>query len=60
MVKDDSHNHVINNIDNLQTSLDEKVSMNRKINGKSLVSDITLTASDIKADKEGSSEDALM
>lgn len=59
IVEDDSHNHVINNIDNLQTSLDEKVSQSIKINGKSLTSDITLTASDIKAEKEGTSENAL-
>ena len=48
-VKDDSHNHVISNIDNLQSSLDAKVPTSRTVNGKSLSEDITLGASDVGA-----------
>ena len=58
-INDDSHNHTINNVDNLQDMLDSKVPASRTINGKSLSADIALTASDIKADEKGSAEEAL-
>lgn len=48
-VNDDSHNHVISNIDNLQSSLDAKVPTSRTVNGKTLSSNITLSASDVGA-----------
>ena len=48
-VNDDSHNHTISNIDNLQSSLDAKVSTSRTVNGKALSANITLTASDVNA-----------
>ena len=48
-VNDDSHNHIVANIDGLQSALDEKVSTSRTINGKSLFTDITLTSSDVGA-----------
>lgn len=58
-VKDDSHNHVINNIDGLRTELDAKVSTTRTINGKALSDDINLSASDVGADTNGSANNAL-
>lgn len=58
-INDNSHNHTVNNITNLQTLLDEKVPATRKINGKSLISDITLTAADIKAENYGASDAML-
>lgn len=48
-VNDDSHNHTIANVDNLQSTLDGKVPTSRTINGKALSSNITLTASDLGA-----------
>ena len=48
-VNDDSHNHVISNIDNLQSTLDAKVPTSRTVNGKALSSNISLTASDVGA-----------
>ena len=48
-VNDDSHNHIISNIDNLQTTLDGKVPTSRTINNKALSSNITLSASDVGA-----------
>ena len=48
-VNDDSHNHTISNVDNLQTALDSKVPTSRTINGKPLSSNISLTASDVGA-----------
>lgn len=59
-VQDDSHNHTISNIDDLQDILDEKVPVSRTINGKGLYTNITLTASDINADPKGSAEDAVL
>lgn len=41
-VNDDSHNHIIDNVDGLQNALDTKVPQTRTINGESLESDITL------------------
>lgn len=48
-VNDDSHNHVISNIDNLQSTLDAKVPTSRTVNGKALSANITLSASDVGA-----------
>ena len=48
-VNDDSHNHTIANVDNLQSTLDGKVPTSRTINDKALSSNITLTASDLGA-----------
>lgn len=48
-VNDDSHNHTIDNIDNLQSSLDAKVPTTRTVNGKALSANISLTASDVSA-----------
>lgn len=53
------HTHDVENIDGLQTSLDEKVSITRTVNGKSLASDILLSASDVGADSSGSATNAL-
>lgn len=47
IVNDDSHNHTIANIDNLQSTLDSKVSTSRTINGKTLTGNITLSAADV-------------
>ena len=46
---DIGHGHSIAEITNLQTFLNDKVSVSRKINNKSLTADITITASDIGA-----------
>lgn len=46
---DTSHSHSISNVTNLQSSLDAKVPITRKINGKVLNTDITITASDVGA-----------
>lgn len=48
-VKDDSHNHIISNIDGLQDTLNAKVPTSRTVNGKALSSDIVLSASDVSA-----------
>ena len=48
-VKDDSHNHIISNVDGLQTALDSKVPTTRTINSKTLSGNINLTASDVGA-----------
>lgn len=48
-VKDDSHNHVINNVDGLQTALDGKVPTTRTVNGHALTGNITLDAADVGA-----------
>ena len=58
-VNDDSHNHTISNVDNLQSTLDGKVPTSRTINGKALSANITLSAGDIDADPAGSAESAL-
>lgn len=44
-----THSHTISDVTNLQTTLDEKVSTNRTINGKSLSSNINLSAGDVNA-----------
>ena len=44
-----NHTHEISEVENLQTTLDDKVSVSTTINGKPLASDITLTASDVNA-----------
>lgn len=49
VVHDDSHNHVIDNIDGLQDILTSKVDSSRTINGKPLTANINLTAGDIGA-----------
>lgn len=43
----------------INTALNAKVSTTRKINGKALTSDITLSASDVSADASGSAATAL-
>lgn len=48
-INDDSHNHTISNVDNLQSSLDSKVPTSRTINGKALTDNITLSAADLNA-----------
>lgn len=48
-VKDDSHNHIISNVDGLQDTLNAKVPTSRTVNGKALSSDIVLSASDVSA-----------
>lgn len=48
-VKDDSHSHVINNVDGLQTALDGKVPTTRTVNGHALTGNITLDADDVGA-----------
>lgn len=58
-VNDDSHNHVISNVDGLQSALDGKVPTSRAVNGKALTADISLVASDVGADASGSAAQAL-
>lgn len=48
-VKDDSHSHVIGNVDGLQTALDGKVPTTRTVNGHALTGNITLDAADVGA-----------
>lgn len=48
-VNDDSHNHIIDNVDGLQDALDGKVPTSRTINNKALSANITLSASDVGA-----------
>ena len=48
-VKDDSHNHVISNVDGLQTALDGKVPTTRTVNGHDLTGNINLDAGDVGA-----------
>lgn len=43
----------------IKTALDEKVPTTRKVNGKALSADITLSASDVSADAAGSASQAL-
>lgn len=50
---DKEHDHVITDINGLQDALDEKVSISRTINGKTLNEDINLSASDVGADIAG-------
>lgn len=54
-----THNHSINDVTNLQVTLDGKVPTSRKVNGKALTGDITLSASDVGADAAGSANTAL-
>lgn len=51
---DESHNHIISDVTNLQSVLDGKVPTTRTINGKALSSNITLSAPDVGADASGS------
>ena len=53
-VVDDSHNHIISNVDGLQDALNNKVPTSRTINGKVLSNNITLSAADVSADASGS------
>ena len=53
------HTHTISEVINLQSSLDDKVSMTRTVNGKALSGNITLSASDVGADVSGSASSAL-
>lgn len=48
-INDDSHNHIIANIDGLQASIDSKVPSSRTVNGKALTANIILSASDVGA-----------
>lgn len=48
-VADDSHAHIISNVDGLQSALDAKVPTSRTVNGKALSANITLSASDVSA-----------
>lgn len=48
-VNDDSHNHIISNVDGLQSALDNKIPSSRTVNGKALSSNISLVASDVGA-----------
>lgn len=52
-VNDDSHYHIISNVDGLQSALDAKVPTARTINKKALTANISLTASDVGADPSG-------
>lgn len=54
-----NHSHAISNIDGLQDELNTKVPTTRKVNGKALSADITLSANDIGADTSGSANTAL-
>lgn len=54
-----THSHDISDITNLQSSLDEKVPTSRTVNGKSLSTNIVLSASDVGADVSGSASAAL-
>lgn len=46
---DSSHNHLIGDITNLQSTLDDKVPTSRTINNKPLAENVTLSASDVGA-----------
>lgn len=48
-VVDNSHNHTIANVTNLQSTLDSKVPNTRTVNGKALSGNITLSAADVSA-----------
>ena len=48
-MNDDSHNHIISNVDGLQSALDNKIPSSRTVNGKALTGNITLSASDVGA-----------
>lgn len=52
-------NYVDGVTSNIQTQLDAKVPTSRKVNGKALSADITLSASDVGADVSGSASNAL-
>lgn len=54
-VNDDSHNHIISNVDNLQSTLDKKAdNSSHKINTYTTLSDIGLSDSDMVAEDENS------
>lgn len=57
-VADDSHNHVISNVDGLQSTLDGKVPTSRTVNGKALTGNITLSATDVGAAPSSHDHDA--
>lgn len=46
---DESHTHTIDNVTNLQSSLNAKVPTSRTVNGKALSANISLSASDVGA-----------
>lgn len=54
-----THKHDLGDVNDLQTALNGKVPTSRKVNGKALTSDITLSASDVSADAAGSANTAL-
>ena len=54
-----THEHFISDITNLQDILNDKVSIYRTVNGKSLVSNVVLSAADVGADASGSADMAL-
>lgn len=53
------HTHTIDNVANLQSSLDAKVNKTVTVNGKELSGNIKLTASDIGADVSGTASSAV-
>ena len=59
-VNDDSHNHVINNIDGLQDALDAKANKTTTVNGYALSNNVTLNYEDVGADVEGAAAQALL
>lgn len=59
-VNDNSHEHTIENISGLQSSLNNKVDNSITINNKSLTEDVNLSASDVGADVIGSANNALI
>lgn len=56
---DTNHTHVITDVENLESSLNAKVSTTTTVNSKALSSNITLSASDVGADVSGSASSAL-
>lgn len=54
----DGHGHTIANVTDLQSSLDSKVPTTRKVNGKVLSGDITLSASDVGLENVNNTSDA--
>ena len=59
-VNDDSHNHVINNIDGLQDALNAKADKTTTVNGYALSNNVTLNYEDVGADVEGAAAQALV
>ena len=54
-----AHNHIVADISDLEDALNQKVSINRTINGKALNEDVVLTAADVGADPVDSASSAL-